>query len=108
MLKYWSSGQEFIDLMAKEEIILSDGWSGRVAALQQDGHDIGFLADVGFAWLEGLYVLKGSPMEAAEQLLNFCIEPKVSIAIAEGQNYPSSLDPDQGADDRQGQEAAGL
>ncbi|WP_459851595.1 extracellular solute-binding protein [Dongia sp. agr-C8] len=93
VLKYWNSGQEFIDLMAKEEIILSDGWSGRVAALQQDGHDIGFLADVGFAWLEGLYVLKGSPMEAAEQLLNFCIEPKVSIAIAEGQNYPSSLDP---------------
>lgn len=93
VLKYWNSGQEFIDLMAKEEIILSDGWSGRVAALQNDGHDIGFLANVGFAWLEGLYVLKGSPMEAAEQLLNFCIEPKVSIAIAEGQNYPSSLDP---------------
>ncbi|WP_395021092.1 extracellular solute-binding protein [Dongia sp.] len=93
VLKYWNSGQEFIDLMAKEEIILSDGWSGRVAALQQDGHDIGFLADVGFAWLEGLYVLKGSPMAEAEQLLNFCIEPKVSIAIAEGQNYPSSLDP---------------
>jgi spermidine/putrescine transport system substrate-binding protein len=93
VLKYWSSGQEFIDLMAKEEIIVSDGWSGRVAALQQDGHDIGFLNNVGFAWLEGLYVLKGSPMEAAEQLLNFCIEPKVAIAIAEGQNYPSSLDP---------------
>ena len=93
VLKYWNSGQEFIDLMAKEEIILSDGWSGRVAALQQDGHDIGFLNDVGFAWLEGLYVLKGSPMAEAEQLLNFCIEPKVSIAIAEGQNYPSSLDP---------------
>lgn len=93
VVKYWSSGQEFIDLMAKEEVIVSDGWSGRVAALQQDGHDIGFLANVGFAWLEGLYVLKGSPMEAAEQLLNFCIEPKVAIAIAEGQNYPSSLDP---------------
>ena len=93
VVKYWSSGQEFIDLMSKEEIILSDGWSGRVAALQQDGHDIGFLNNVGFAWLEGLYVLKGSPMAAAEQLLNFCIEPKVAIAIAEGQNYPSSLDP---------------
>ncbi|MDY0873282.1 extracellular solute-binding protein [Dongia rigui] len=93
VVKYWSSGQEFIDLMAKEEVIISDGWSGRVAALQQDGHDIGFLNNVGFAWLEGLYVLKGSPMEAAEQLLNFCIEPKVAIAIAEGQNYPSSLDP---------------
>ena len=54
VVKYWNSGQEFIDLMAKEEVIISDGWSGRVAALQLDGHDIGFLANVGFAWLEGL------------------------------------------------------
>ncbi|HVI90136.1 MAG TPA: extracellular solute-binding protein [Dongiaceae bacterium] len=93
VVKYWSSGQEFIDLFAKEEIILSEGWSGRVAKLQQDGHDIGFDSTVGFAWLEGLYVLAGSPMPECEQLLNFCIEPKVAIAIAEGQNYPSSLDP---------------
>jgi len=93
VVKYWSSGQELIDLLAKEEIVLTDGWSGRIASLQQDGHDIGFLNNVGFAWLEGLFVLKGSPMEEAEQLLNFCIEPKVAIAIAEGQNYPSSLDP---------------
>ncbi|TXH34155.1 MAG: extracellular solute-binding protein [Rhodospirillaceae bacterium] len=93
VVKYWSSGQEFIDLFAKEEIVLSDGWSGRVASLQNSGQDIGFLSTVGFAWLEGLYVLKGSPMEEAEQLLNFCIEPKVAIAIAEGQFYPTSLDP---------------
>lgn len=95
VLKYWGSGQEFIDLMSKEEIILSDGWSGRVAYLQQNGHDIGFIdtAQAGFAWIEGLMVLKGSPMEAAEQLINFCVEPAVSIAIAEGQNYPPSLDP---------------
>ena len=93
VVKYWDSGQELIDLLAKEEIILTDGWSGRIAKLQQDGHDIGFLSDVGFAWLEGLFVLKDSPMPEAEELINFCIEPKVAIAIAEGQNYPSSLDP---------------
>ncbi len=93
VVKYWSSGQEFIDLFAKEEIVLSEGWSGRVAKLQEDGHDIGFLSTVGFAWLEGLFVLNGSPMPEAEELLNFCIEPAVSIAIAEGQNYPTSLDP---------------
>ncbi|MEZ5832352.1 MAG: extracellular solute-binding protein, partial [Dongiaceae bacterium] len=95
VIKYWGSGQEFIDLMSKEEIILSDGWSGRVAYLQQNGNDIGWIdtKDAGFAWLEGLMVLAGSPMPECEQLLNFCIEPKVAIAIAEGQNYPSSLDP---------------
>jgi spermidine/putrescine transport system substrate-binding protein len=95
VVKYWGSGQEFIDLMSKEEVILSDGWSGRVAALREAGHDIGFIdtANAGFAWLEGLFVLNGSPMPECEQLLNFCIEPKVALAIAEGQNYPSSLDP---------------
>ncbi|HEY1382411.1 MAG TPA: extracellular solute-binding protein [Dongiaceae bacterium] len=95
VVKYWGSGQEFIDLMSKEEVILSDGWSGRVAYLQQNGNDIGWIdtKDSGFAWLEGLMVLAGSPMPECEQLLNFCIEPKVALAIAEGQNYPSSLDP---------------
>lgn len=95
VVKYWGSGQEFIDLMSKEEVILSDGWSGRVAALREAGHDIGFIdtANAGFAWLEGLFVLNGSPMPECEQLLNFCIDTKVSIAIAEGQNYPPSLDP---------------
>ena len=95
VVKYWGSGQEFIDLMSKEEVILSDGWSGRVAYLQQNGNDIGWIdtANAGFAWLEGLMVLAGSPMPECEQLLNFCIEPKVALAIAEGQNYPSSLDP---------------
>ncbi|WP_119304642.1 extracellular solute-binding protein [Dongia deserti] len=95
VVKYWGSGQEFIDLMSKEEIILSDGWSGRVAYLQQNGHDIGWVdtANAGFAWLEGLMVLAGSPMPECEQLLDFCSEPKVAIAIAEGQNYPPALDP---------------
>ena len=93
VIKYWSSGQELIDLFEKEEMIVSEGWSGRIAKIQQDGHDIGFDSSVGFAWLEGLFVLNGSPMPECEELLNFCIDPKVAIAIAEGQNYPSSLDP---------------
>ena len=38
-------------------------------------------------------VLKGSPLEACEELLNFMLEPEVAIAVAEGQNYPPSLDP---------------
>jgi spermidine/putrescine transport system substrate-binding protein len=95
VLKYWGSGQEFIDLMSKEEIVLSDGWSGRAAYLKQNGVDLGWIdtANAGFAWLEGLMALKDSPEEATELLLNFCSEPKISIAIAEGQNYPPALDP---------------
>lgn len=38
-------------------------------------------------------VLKGAPVEEAEVLINFMLEPETSIAVAEGQNYPPSLDP---------------
>ena len=32
-------------------------------------------------------------MEACEELLNFMLAPETSIAVAEGQNYPTALDP---------------
>jgi spermidine/putrescine transport system substrate-binding protein len=92
--KYWSSGAELMDLLAKEEIIVTDAWSGRVAALQQQGSPIGYLDPPGsYAWLEDMLILKGSPMAECEELVNFMLDPATAIAVAEGQNYPPSLDP---------------
>lgn len=92
--KYWNSGAELMDLLAKEEIYVTEAWSGRVAALQEQGHPIGYLDPKnGLAWMESMFVLKGSPMEEAEQLLNFMLEPETAIAVAEGQKYPPALDP---------------
>jgi len=94
LLKYWNSGAELMSLLAEEEIYVTEAWSGRVKALQEQGHDIGYLDPPGgLAWQECLFVIKGSPMEACEELLNFMLEPAVSIAVAEGQNYPPALDP---------------
>jgi len=94
VLKYWSSGAELMSLLAEGEIYVTEGWSGRIAALQQQGHPIGYYDPKnGYAWQECMMVLKGSPLPACEQLLNFMLEPKVAIAVAEGQNYPPSLDP---------------
>ena len=94
VLKYWSSGAELMDLLAKEEIYVTEAWSGRVAALQEQGHPIGYLDPKnGLAWMESMFVLKGSPMAESEELLNFMLDPATSIAVAEGQKYPSSLDP---------------
>lgn len=93
-LKYWGSGAELMSLLAEGEIYVTEGWSGRIAALQQQGHPIGYYdAPNGYAWQECLMVLKGSPLEACEELLNFMLEPDVAIAVAEGQNYPPALDP---------------
>src|SRR4051812_5182523 len=92
--KYWSSGAELMDLLAKEEIVVTDAWSGRIAALQQQGSPIGYLDPKNsYAWLEDMLVLKGSPMADCEELINFMLEPATAIAVAEGQNYPPSLDP---------------
>ncbi len=94
VLKYWSSGAELMDLLAKGEIYVTEAWSGRVAALQAQGHPIAYMDPPnGLAWMETMFVLKGSPMEAAEELLNFMLEPETAIAVAAGQKYPSSLDP---------------
>ena len=41
--KFWSSGAELMDLLSKGEIVVTDAWSGRIAALQQQGHPIGYL-----------------------------------------------------------------
>jgi spermidine/putrescine transport system substrate-binding protein len=94
MKKYWASGAELMSLLANEEIYATVAWSGRVAALQQEGHPIGYLSPTGtYSWMEYLFVLKGTDLEVAQQLLNFMLEPAAAIAVSEGQNYPPSLDP---------------
>lgn len=94
VLKYWSSGAELMDLLAKEEIWVTEAWSGRVAALQDQGYPIGYFDPKnGLAWMESMFVLKGSPMDEAEELLNFMLAPKTALAVAAGQKYPPSLDP---------------
>ncbi len=94
LLKYWGSGAELMSLLAEEEIYVTEAWSGRVRALQDQGHDIGYYDPPGgIAWQECLFVIKGSPLPECEELLNFMLEPEVAIAVAEGQNYPPALDP---------------
>jgi spermidine/putrescine transport system substrate-binding protein len=92
--KFWSSGAELMDLLSKGEIVVTDAWSGRVAALQQQGAPVAYLDPAGsYAWMEDMLVLKGSPMAECEELINFMLDPATAIAVAEGQNYPPSLDP---------------
>lgn len=92
--KYWGSGAELMSLLANEEIYATVAWSGRVAALQDQGHPIGFLAPKNcYSWQECIFVLKGTDLDVAHKLLNFMLSPECSIAVAEGQKYPSSLDP---------------
>lgn len=92
--KYWSSGAELMDLLSKGEIVVTDAWSGRIAALKQQGAPVAYLDPAGsYAWMEDMLILKGAPMAECEELVNFMLAPETAIAVAEGQNYPPSLDP---------------
>lgn len=92
--KYWGSGAELMSLLANEEIYATVAWSGRVALLQDQGHPIGFLAPKNcYSWQECIFVIKGTDLDAAHQLLDFMLAPEAAIAVAEGQAYPPSLDP---------------
>jgi spermidine/putrescine transport system substrate-binding protein len=92
--KYWSSGAEQMSLLANEEIYATVAWSGRVAALQAQGHPIGFLSPHNcYSWQECIFVLKGTDLEVGQKLLDFMLAPECAIAVAEGQKYPPSLDP---------------
>jgi spermidine/putrescine transport system substrate-binding protein len=92
--KYWGSGAELMSLLANEEIYATVAWSGRVAALQAQGHPIGFLSPHNcYSWQECIFVMKGTDLDVAHQLLNYMLEPAAAIAVAVGQKYPSSLDP---------------
>jgi len=92
--KYWASGAELMNLLANEEIYATVAWSGRVAHLQDQGYPIAYLSPDGcYSWQECIFVIKGTDLDVAHQLLDFMLEPEASIAVAEGQMYPPSLDP---------------
>ena len=80
--KYWASGSELMSLLANGDIYATVAWSGRVAALQEQGYPIGYLAPQGtYSWMEYLFVLQGTDLNVAQQLLNFMLEPACAIAV---------------------------
>ena len=91
---FWRSGVELMEILISEDVLIADSWSGRIAALQQQGHPIGFINPLGaYAWMETLVILKGSPMPECETLCNFMLGLDAEISVAKSQNYPPSLDP---------------
>jgi len=91
--KYWGSGAESMELLAAGEVYVSDIWSGRAAALMARDPNIGYVDySTGYSWAQDLLVVKGAPVATCERFLNFLLDPVVSIAVAEAQLYPPSLD----------------
>lgn len=94
LLKVWSSGADVVNLLGNEDVVVADAWSGRVAALQQQGKPIGWYdPPKSYGWQDYIMVLKGAPVEVCEKLIDFLLDPVTANAVAEAQNYAPSLDP---------------
>ena len=66
----------------------------KILQMLKDHFEAGLSADFRLRRVTApLFVLKGTDLETAQKLLNFMLEPACAIAVAEGQNYPPSLDP---------------
>ena len=71
---FWRSGVELMEVLINEDVIVADSWSGRIAALQQQGHPIGFVNPQGcYAWMETLMILKGASMPNCEISVTSCL-----------------------------------
>lgn len=94
VLKYYSSGAEQMSLLANEEVWIADVWAGRVAILLRQGQPLRTIVPPGArTYVGNMYVLKGSPMDAAQELVNFMLEPDAAIAVSKALAYPTVLDP---------------
>jgi spermidine/putrescine transport system substrate-binding protein len=94
VLKYYSSGAEQMNLFANEEAWIGDTWAGRAAVLKRQGKPLETVAPPGSRFYIGnMYVLKGSPMDEAHELLNFMLEPHAAIAVSQAMAYPTVIDP---------------
>jgi spermidine/putrescine transport system substrate-binding protein len=94
VLKYYSSGAEQMSLLANEEAWIADVWAGRVAILQRQGKPLKTVVPPNArTYVGNMYVLKGSPMDPAHELLNFMLEPEAAIAVSKALAYPTVLDP---------------
>ena len=108
-LKYWSSGAELMSLLAEEEIYVTEGWSGRIAALQQEGHDIGYYDAPGsFAWQECLHGAQGQPGRGLRGASELHARARDLDRRGRGAELSARARRDQGRSGRQDPDPAGL
>lgn len=85
-LVFWTGGAEPPELLAKGEVVISTGWSGRFYnAIVQEGAPISIVWDGQIMDFQNFVVLKGTPhLESAKDFLRFATSP---AQIAETARY---------------------
>ncbi|MBF2037431.1 MAG: extracellular solute-binding protein [Leptolyngbyaceae cyanobacterium T60_A2020_046] len=91
---YWTSRQENIDLMAKGETYLSQGWDGTGWVLSQENPDIKFIAPVegALGWVDTFTIPAGAKnLDAVYAFINFMYRPENAGELTKGGGFLSPV-----------------
>jgi spermidine/putrescine transport system substrate-binding protein len=91
---YWTTRQENIDLMLREETYLAEGWDGTGWLLSQANPDIKFVApeEGALGWVDTLAIpAQADNLDAAYAWINYMYEPKNAGKLSESSGYVSAV-----------------
>jgi spermidine/putrescine transport system substrate-binding protein len=92
---YWTTRQENIDLMLREETYLSQGWDGTGWLLSQAKPEIKFIApeEGGLGWNDAFAIpAQADNLDAAYAWINYMYEPKNAGRLTESSGYLSAVE----------------
>ncbi len=93
---YWSSRQQNIDLLVKEEVYTAQGWDGTGWLITKDHNpDIKFIApkEGALGWIDTFAIPTGAEnVDAAYKWINFMYQAEVSGQVIKGGGFLSSVD----------------
>lgn len=91
---YWTSRQENIDLLLKEEAYLAQGWDGTGWVLSQENPDIKFIApeEGALGWIDTFTIPAGAEnLDAVYAFINFMYEPENAGELTKGGGFLSPV-----------------
>ncbi|MBN1993049.1 MAG: extracellular solute-binding protein [Anaerolineae bacterium] len=92
---YWTSRQESIDLMLREETYLAEGWDGTGWLLSQSKPEIKYVVpkEGGLGWVDTLAIpAQADNLEAAYAWINYMYEAKNAGKLAEVSGYMPAVE----------------
>jgi spermidine/putrescine transport system substrate-binding protein len=91
---YWSTRQENIDLMLREETYLAEGWDGTGWLLSRQNPDIKFIApeEGAIGFIDAFAIPAGANnLDAAYAWINYMLEPKNAGKLIKSSGYLSAV-----------------
>ncbi|MGQ9628791.1 MAG: ABC transporter substrate-binding protein [bacterium] len=90
VLKFWSGGQEIVELLVGGEVVAAHIWDGGARRAHRDNPEVVMVIpkEGASAWSDAYAIAKNSSnKEAAYLWINYILDPKVGAKIAEAEGF---------------------